>query len=688
MMYLACKALILSVLALLRLQAADAAAAHESLKLNVVVNSHGPEKDERMQKVIAALTDILTNTEAEERAEAGNYKCFVDWCQTTGSTLESSLEQVSGELQVKQASVTQVTANIAHLQQELDDASIEIQEVSNMMEQSKNIREEDNEKYTEDLATNRQSISQVTHAIEIVGDVHGQGGFLQNGVLRRLQLNAPGESDYILGVMKGLKANLEKTGKELEAVEHTKQQQYDSLMATKGAQLKSLQDEKLEKTSTLQSKRMTMVSDEHDVARLSKFQAELQEQHQDVQGTCHKKNAEWKIRSDDRAQEKEALRQAIIVLKESLKDSSLVQENQGEADDSELSFMQDSDVSLIQLQALSGSVDAQVGALLAEVTTKNKGNFDEAKKVVTELLALLQNQEDNEAAKHKYCKKGLATKDIEERNTQDEIEGLNATILQQEADIATLVQEINDLNEAIANDKTTLVDATKIRKQEKEAYVDATKDRTLSLKVMAQAKKILSEFYATQDHTGFIQAREKKQAPSNSPPPTWTRSTRSSLESMNVLEIIDKIADDMRIEQKDASAEEKESEAAYDKLVTETQEAFDQRMEEITTRTKRKAKLGVQQNNDQETLLQTKQDLSSIHAEQTSLHDECDDLVQHFDQRVKARRFEMDQLHDVYDILSGSEIAARTGLMQKANKLSPLSSWAAQQKALLVGEGF
>lgn len=265
---------------------------------------------------------------------------------------------------------------------------------------------------------------------------------------------------------------------------------------------------------------------------------------------------------------------------------------------------------------------------------------------------------------------------------------MNATILQQEADIATLVQEINDLNEAIANDKTTLVDATKIRKQEKEAYVDATKDRTLSLKVMAQAKKILSEFYATQDHTGFIQAREKKQAPSNSPPPTWTRSTRSSLESMNVLEIIDKIADDMRIEQKDASAEEKESEAAYDKLVTETQEAFDQRMEEITTRTKRKAKLGVQQNNDQETLLQTKQDLSSIHAEQTSLHDECDDLVQHFDQRVKARRFEMDQLHDVYDILSGSEIAARTGLMQKANKLSPLSSWAAQQKALLVGEGF
>merc|ERR1719198_1487090 len=78
-----------------------------------------------------------------------------------------------------------------------------------------------------------------------------------------------------------------------------------------------------------------------------------------------------------------------------------------------------------------------------------------------------------------------------------------------------------------------------------------------------------------------------------------------------------------------------------------------------------KAKLGVNINTLKETLQQKNDELAAINKQLDSLHKQCDELLKFFDKRKKGRAFEISQLRDVMDILSGSSIAARVGLVQQ-----------------------
>merc|ERR1719453_2486907 len=59
----------------------------------------------------------------------------------------------------------------------------------------------------------------------------------------------------------------------------------------------------------------------------------------------------------------------------------------------------------------------------------------------------------------------------------------------------------------------------------------------------------------------------------------------------------------------------------------------------------------------------TEESLGAIKTKMEATASECDDLVKNYDEREKARKFEIDQLKDAFEILSGSQIAARTAFL-------------------------
>merc|ERR1719174_1672104 len=81
----------------------------------------------------------------------------------------------------------------------------------------------------------------------------------------------------------------------------------------------------------------------------------------------------------------------------------------------------------------------------------------------------------------------------------------------------------------------------------------------------------------------------------------------------------------------------------------------------MTDRVTRKAKALVQVNNDREESSSLQEDHDAITGQLGDLHSECDALLQNHKKRSEARFFEISQLRDVVDILSGSSVAARTG---------------------------
>merc|ERR1719313_2502739 len=128
--------------------------------------------------------------------------------------------------------------------------------------------------------------------------------------------------------------------------------------------------------------------------------------------------------------------------------------------------------------------------------------------------------------------------------------------------------------------------------------------------------------------------------------------------------MLQKITDDIEREQKDAEVAETEAATAYETQVKESRKEFDSRMEEITMRVTRKAKVLVQLDNHKETQEQHTDTMDALEGQLLGLSHDCDELLKNHDAREKARSFEIAQLRDVIDILSGSQIAARTGLLQ------------------------
>jgi len=310
-----------------------------------------------------------------------------------------------------------------------------------------------------------------------------------------------------------------------------------------------------------------------------------------------------------------------------------------------------------------------------------KEGFGGAVKVVKDLVVVLRDQQKEEDQKRKYCKEEIETKDTEKTKTAEKLDMLSATITRKETMIATYANEVAEMERENEAAKAATDEAKVLRDGEKSAYEAGTKDRSLAVKVIQQAKTVLAQFYESKEKGSLAQVKvlhekSSKQAP---PPETWssTSSQRQSTGSGAVMLMLDKIAQDIETEQKDAAKEEKTSARAYERFQKDSREEFDKRAEEMTNRVTRKAKALVQVNNHREESSSLQEDHDAITVMLGDLHSECDALLQNHKQRSEARFFEVSQLRDVVDILSGSSVAARTGdaaaasaamIQQKAQK--------------------
>merc|ERR1719399_707317 len=183
------------------------------------------------------------------------------------------------------------------------------------MDQAKGIRDEEQTKYEQDKSMNMQSMGQINQAINIVQRVHQVGGFLQNGVVQKMQLNEPGESNFVLGVMKSLKQNLERNQKKSDEEEAKKQGLHDKLVSTKSAQLAATQEETRVKALALTETKTKLSQANNDIETLEEVTKENKDYLADTTTTCGDKKKEWEIRGEDRAKEKAAIAEAISFLK-------------------------------------------------------------------------------------------------------------------------------------------------------------------------------------------------------------------------------------------------------------------------------------------------------------------------------------------------------------------------------------
>lgn len=667
------------------------------------------EKAQRhIKAVVATLNDILTSITAENKTESNNFKQFELWCIKETKGASYAIEKAQNETADNEVTTKEINARIAALQLSLADTKREITEGQDLLSKSQNLRDDDRSKYEEEYMLNRQSAKQLEESIKIVGKVHQQGGFLQNGMVRRIQLNAPGESNYVLGVMKGLLDRMNDNAKKIEAAEKDKATKHENLAKVRTSQISLLQDKVIVDENKLSEAEVELVEAQRVRGKLEKRLPELQALLEETTRMCDDKKQLYKERVKDRKAEIKAIGEAIAYIEkastkgapagmtpnskeaqEKGEENFLVAKNadkQGGAgvvpnsglkdvmhDVAALSFLQQqavtrqgaSDANDLFGGSLSGSAlgqaDAALSGLATSVGAQNKKEaFTAAMTVVKNLIQVLEKEQVAEEEKVKLCNKDIEKTDDENQNLLASVKQLSAAIDSMKATIDVTKAELKEITTSQEKLKTALEDAGKLRKEQKNIYTSGSKDRLLAIKVLNQAKQVLGEFYHKEGMSlaQIVDSALPKAAPKVSV------GGRKGVQAGGAISLLDDIANTIMKEEKDAKIEEEKAEAEYEKLQEDTRNEVDRLWQEVIQRNKLKAKTMVQLSSQNDDLSKGKEDQENIAAQLLDLHKSCDKVIEFHDSRTKAREFELNQLRDVLDILAGSSVAARTGFLE------------------------
>lgn len=622
------------------------------------VSAHSKKK---IAVVLDTLQDIRQSIANEERGETAIYNKYMQWCKSEKTGIARDLSETRSELKNAQVLSQERISNIESYKAFVEKTGKEIQEAKDAVDQAVALRTSEHAKYTEEMQINTQSISQIDAALKHVGKVKQQGGFLQDGILKKLQLNQPGESAYVLGVMKGLKDKLEKSRALMKSTEEEKSQMHNAFIDTKGKSLKSMTSTLTEKKILLTETQAKLTGVQQKIAKLTEEVDTLQEKAGKTRQTCDTTESEWKQRQEDRVKEKAALNEAIRYLTESaLNQVSFLQLSAEGRNDEALP------VSFLQAGATSELREARLLNLLKTNTDEvenrvQKHDFNGVKNVVQKLIGSHRDTQAEEKEKKEYCEKELSIKSDEKATITDALAAVKASIGKKVAEAAMLKDEVAKLYESKAQLRKSLDEAGKVRKQQVAMYLSGSKDRAIAIKVLSQAKAVLQSFY---DQQNLLQsAAAPAPAPGRAAPAKWkSDSPRKKAASFGAVSLIQGIADDIAKEEKDAAIQERQAAEAYSQLQQDTQRSADDKQQDITERMISKAKLSIQINTLKETQTAKADDLSAVNKQLAALHNSCDELLKFFDKRTESRSFEVSQLTGVMDILSaGSEMAVQSG---------------------------
>jgi len=153
-----------------------------------------------------------------------------------------------------------------------------------------------------------------------------------------------------------------------------------------------------------------------------------------------------------------------------------------------------------------------------------------------------------------------------------------------------------------------------------------------------------------------VQVSSQKDAPAP-PPETWDAYAKKSEESTGVIAMIDLLIKDLEKEMTEAETDEKDGQADYETMMRESAEKRTADTTSLTQKTGTKADVEAELQAHQEQKADAEKELMATLKYISSLHAECDWLIQYFDVRKEARTGEIDSLVKAKAVLSGADYA-------------------------------
>merc|ERR1719482_180086 len=300
-----------------------------------------------IEKVLTLLEDLQAEVEAEGKEEADTYDTFACFCKDVTQEKSEAITEGQDEIDEQSATLAEKTALVKRLTVEIEDLQAEIKALEEEMGEAEAIRQKEKAAYEATAADLAKAISSLEKAITILEKAKGGGGAslleVKNIIRKSVALaDALGlspkhqramtallqedeevpESDYsfksgdIISTLEDLLTEFKDKKAEVDAEEEKAVAAHNSFMAAKTAAKETA-------VETMDGKEQEKEQANEDIAAaqeaLANAQAKLvddQTYMRDLTGRCELKAKEWDQRSQMRADELQAISQALAILQE------------------------------------------------------------------------------------------------------------------------------------------------------------------------------------------------------------------------------------------------------------------------------------------------------------------------------------------------------------------------------------
>jgi len=694
--------------------------------LGLAVTSHAVDQSANpIRKVVVMLQNMEKKVTAEGEKEEKLYDKFMCYCKNAGGDLSKSIADSEAAVSSLPSEIKEAEASKKQLDEALKAHQADRSAAKAAMAEATAIREKEAAAFAKEKAESTATIDATSKAITAISSGMS-GSFLQTSAaqtLRQLmmakdELDADRQdimafltggqsggyapaSGEIVGILKTMQENMEKSLAEAVAAEAAAVSAHDELLAAKTKEV-----EAATKSIEVKSVRVGEVAVKIVELKnsLSDAQESLEEDKKffaDLDKNCATQTEEFTANQKMRQQELVALADTIKVL------------NDDDALELFKKTLPGSSASLIQVSAnevamrrgaLSALRDAsqhsqhrpQLDFITMAIEGKKIG-FDKVIKMIDDMMATLKKEQLDDDSKKEYCEKQFDVTEDKKKSLKKTVSDLEISIEDATEGVKTLADEIEALEDGIKALDKSVAEATDQRKEEHEDFTSLMASDAAAKELLKFAMNRLNKFYnpklykappkrelsdedrATLAAGGTLAPTEapsggiagtgitvlaQKGAPP--PPPEAVGAyKKKGEESGGVIAMINLLIKDLDKEMTEAEVTEKDAQADYEQMLKDAAEKRAKDSKALTDKNAAKADLQTDIETDTDgkaagikELMATEQYLSSLHAE-------CDWLLQYFDTRKAARTSEIDSLDKAKSVLSGADFS----LLQEKRRL-------------------
>jgi hypothetical protein len=676
-----------------------------------------------VQRVVELVQNLKTKIKEDGKKEQVVYDKYACWCEKTTERTTAAIAEAKALIEDRSTYILEAKGRLGSAGAEIANLKKQIAENLEAQGSAESLRKKENTDYLATKGALEQGISNLDKAITVLGAAtsskgasHLSGSHPELGVMETsavvetrmltvaagvrsamrlyakhndddmnlrsedfavvknflsspgayVQMGSPHKGEYqsqsqgIQGILKDMHDSFQRDLADAIEEEKAKQADYDSLMKTKR------EDEVLLK-STLTKKDTSEGDDTKGLADANtereETQAQLKSDEELLETTttsCKAKANEWAERSRLRSEELAGINEAIDILTSpdavatfATADSTFVQTRSVKTDSSQTKAYN------ILKDTASKTQNVRLAMLASKVYAGEGSHFDKVIEDIEKMISKLRDEEQSDIDHKDWCesernKANTANEDLEYAK-----DSLDKGMKRSGAKIAELNKEHAATKKDMSDLKKEMEDALDVRNAENAAFKDSIKADTDAVTLLTKAIGALSKFY---EKNALLQKQDPEYTTDENKPPEaeFTSATSSGSTNTGIVSTLGGIKEDLVNEMKVARTEEAEADASYRKLLQESQDAMDAMEQKCVD-----LKASVAEENKlisdlQETFDDKQAQKDATDAYLDDLKENCDWIMNEFENRKKQRKDELAGLDDAKSALAGMKSALVT----------------------------